>query len=151
LYGAFDEIAKRRGVFKVETIGDSYVAVVGLPEPRTNHALVMARFAKDCRDKMNRLTRELETTLGPVSILSSAHQTTTVASILTLCGCSHQGTADLALRIGLNSGPTTAGVLRGEKARFQLFGDVRSALSRSEFEFVFAAEAPGISNLISFC
>jgi Adenylate and Guanylate cyclase catalytic domain len=37
-----------------------------------------------------------------------------------------QGTSDLALRIGLNSGPTTAGVLRGEKARFQLFGDVSS-------------------------
>lgn len=35
-----------------------------------------------------------------------------------------QGTADLTLRLGLNSGPTTAGVLRGEKARFQLFGDV---------------------------
>jgi Adenylate and Guanylate cyclase catalytic domain len=35
-----------------------------------------------------------------------------------------QETSDLALRIGLNSGPTTAGVLRGEKARFQLFGDV---------------------------
>jgi hypothetical protein len=35
-----------------------------------------------------------------------------------------QGTTDLALRVGLNSGPTTAGVLRGEKARFQLFGDV---------------------------
>jgi hypothetical protein len=29
------------------------------------------------------------------------------------------------MRIGLNSGPTTGGVLRGEKARFQLFGDVR--------------------------
>jgi hypothetical protein len=28
------------------------------------------------------------------------------------------------MRIGLNSGPTTGGVLRGEKARFQLFGDV---------------------------
>jgi class 3 adenylate cyclase len=36
-----------------------------------------------------------------------------------------QGTSGLALRIGLNSGPTTAGVLRGEKSRFQLFGDVR--------------------------
>jgi class 3 adenylate cyclase len=35
-----------------------------------------------------------------------------------------KGTENLALRIGLNSGPTTAGVLRGEKARFQLFGDV---------------------------
>jgi class 3 adenylate cyclase len=40
-----------------------------------------------------------------------------------------QGTSDLALRIGLNSGPTTAGVLRGEKARFQLFGDVSSKYS----------------------
>jgi hypothetical protein len=32
LYGAFDKIANMRGVFKVETIGDSYVAVAGLPE-----------------------------------------------------------------------------------------------------------------------
>jgi hypothetical protein len=30
----------------------------------------------------------------------------------------------------LNSGPTTAGVLRGEKARFQLFGDVRYGCAR---------------------
>jgi hypothetical protein len=41
------------------------------------------------------------------------------------CYFTLQGTSDLSLRIGLNSGPTTAGVLRGEKARFQLFGDVR--------------------------
>lgn len=66
LYNAFDAIATSRGVFKVETIGDSYVAVVGLPAPRKHHAIVMARFAKDCRDKMVELTRELETTLGPV-------------------------------------------------------------------------------------
>lgn len=31
IYGAFDRIAMRRGVFKVETIGDSYIAVCGLP------------------------------------------------------------------------------------------------------------------------
>jgi hypothetical protein len=43
-----------------------------------------------------------------------------------------QGTADLALRIGLNSGPTTAGVLRGEKSRFQLFGDVRTGTVREQ-------------------
>jgi len=30
------------------------------------------------------------------------------------------GTADLALRMGVHSGPVTAGVLRGQKARFQV-------------------------------
>jgi hypothetical protein len=30
---------------------------------------------------------------------------------------------DLCIRIGLHSGPVTVGVLRGEKSRFQLFGD----------------------------
>jgi class 3 adenylate cyclase len=46
IYKAFDEIAKRRGVFKVETVGDCYVAVTGLPNPRKDHAVVMARFAE---------------------------------------------------------------------------------------------------------
>jgi class 3 adenylate cyclase len=27
------------------------------------------------------------------------------------------------MRVGMHSGPVTAGVLRGERARFQLFGD----------------------------
>ena len=29
----------------------------------------------------------------------------------------------LGMRVGLHSGPVTAGVLRGAKSRFQLFGD----------------------------
>ena len=41
IYSAFDVIARRRGVFKVETIGDSYVAVTGLPDPQRDHALIM--------------------------------------------------------------------------------------------------------------
>jgi Adenylate and Guanylate cyclase catalytic domain len=67
LYASFDEIAKKRRVFKVETIGDSYVAIVGLPSARQHHAVVMARFASDCRVKMREVTVELEKTLGPVS------------------------------------------------------------------------------------
>lgn len=34
LYGAFDQNARKMGIFKVETIGDCYVAVTGLPEPQ---------------------------------------------------------------------------------------------------------------------
>ena len=33
-----------------------------------------------------------------------------------------EGTGELALRSGMHSGDVTAGVLRGEKGRFQLFG-----------------------------
>ena len=32
-------------------------------------------------------------------------------------------TVELGMRVGLHSGPVTAGVLRGDKSRFQLFGD----------------------------
>jgi class 3 adenylate cyclase len=107
IYHEFDQIAKRRRVFKVETVGDCYVAVAGLPEPRKDHAVVMARFSRDCLYKMNGLTKSLEITLGP-------------------------DTAELGLRFGLHSGPVTAGVLRGERARFQLFGDTVNTTARIE-------------------
>jgi hypothetical protein len=98
VYQAFDRLAKKRHVFKVETIGDSYVAVTGLPEAQPNHAVIMVRFASGCMHKMATITKELEVSLGP-------------------------DTGDLGLRFGLHSGPVTAGVLRGDRARFQLFGD----------------------------
>ena len=79
VYQSFDAIAKRRKVFKVETVGDCYVAVAGLPEPRADHAVVMAKFARECLDRFNELSKKLEISLGP-------------------------DTADLAMRAGLHSG-----------------------------------------------
>ena len=60
VYHAFDTIAKRRRVFKVETVGDCYVAVTGLPEPRKDHAVVMAKFARECLYKFNELTKQAD-------------------------------------------------------------------------------------------
>ncbi|CAB9507389.1 Receptor-type guanylate cyclase gcy [Seminavis robusta] len=107
LYGEFDKIARRRNVFKVETIGDCYVAATGIPDPQPQHAVIMAKFAQECLEKIHVVTQELAGKLG-------------------------EDTMDLAMRVGVNSGSTTAGVLRGEKGRFQLFGDTVNTAARME-------------------
>jgi hypothetical protein len=40
-------------------------AVSGLPDPRKDHAVCIARFAHDILAKMGVLTKELEVQLGP--------------------------------------------------------------------------------------
>jgi class 3 adenylate cyclase len=49
-----------------------------------------------------------------------------------ICSLQKKGTADLGIRIGLHSGPITGGILRGERSRFQLFGDTINTAARME-------------------
>ena len=46
-------------------IGDCYVAVAGLPEPRRDHGPAMAVFAKEVLEKFEELVEKLEVELGP--------------------------------------------------------------------------------------
>ena len=72
-----------------------------------DHAVAMARFAQACLKEMGTVTKQLEHSLGP-------------------------DTSTLQMRFGIHSGSVTAGVLRGQRARFQLFGDTMNKASRIE-------------------
>ena len=63
----------------------------------------MAKFTRDILLMMNKVVHDLEVELGP-------------------------GTGELGMRFGMHSGAVTAGVVRGQNARFQLFGDVSARL-----------------------
>jgi class 3 adenylate cyclase len=107
VYRSFDTLARKRKVFKVETVGDCYVAASGFPEKQVDHALRMCRFGMQCVRTFSTVVTDLETRLGP-------------------------DTGDLGLRVGIHSGQVVAGVLRGDRARFQLFGDTMNTCARIE-------------------
>lgn len=106
LFWKFDEIAERQNIFKLGTIGDCYIAVTGIPDPIDDHATVLTQFAFDCRQKVEEVCAELD--------------------------AEGLDTSKLSMRFGIHSGAITAGILRGTKSRFELFGDTINTASRME-------------------
>jgi class 3 adenylate cyclase len=49
VFSRFDTLTAARGAEKIKTIGDAYMAVAGVPEPRADHAATMADLALDMR------------------------------------------------------------------------------------------------------
>ncbi|WP_354682426.1 adenylate/guanylate cyclase domain-containing protein [Cupriavidus necator] len=52
IFTDFDTIADYRGLEKIKTIGDAYMAAAGLPEPAPDHAVRAAQMALDMTDAL---------------------------------------------------------------------------------------------------
>ncbi|CAH1784662.1 unnamed protein product [Owenia fusiformis] len=103
LYTCFDAVLENFDVYKVETIGDAYMVVSGLPMRNgNNHVREIARMSL--------------TLLHKITIFKVHHRPEEV----------------LKLRIGLHSGPVCAGVVGLKMPRYCLFGDTVNTASRME-------------------
>jgi adenylate cyclase len=54
LFSALDRLAERHGLEKIKTVGDAYMVVGGLPEPRPDHAEAVAEMALAVREEVPR-------------------------------------------------------------------------------------------------
>lgn len=103
LYTCFDSIVENYDVYKVETIGDAYMVVSGLPVRNGYlHAREISRLA--------------------LALLKATYT----------FKMRHRPNEQLRLRIGLHSGPCVAGVVGLKMPRYCLFGDTVNTASRME-------------------
>ncbi|XP_044266465.1 retinal guanylyl cyclase 2 isoform X2 [Tribolium madens] len=102
LYTCFDATINAYNVYKVETIGDAYMVVGGLPVRVPDHAEQIATMALDLLHQSGRFR------------------------------ITHLPGTPLRLRIGLHTGPCCAGVVGLTMPRYCLFGDTVNTASRME-------------------
>ncbi|CAD6198460.1 unnamed protein product [Caenorhabditis auriculariae] len=103
MYSNFDAIIEEHGVYKVESIGDGYLCVSGLP----------------VRNGYAHIREIVEMSLDFMSYIKSFK-------------IPHLPRETVELRIGINSGPCVAGVVGLSMPRYCLFGDTVNTASRME-------------------
>ena len=103
LYNTFDEVIQQYDAYKVETIGDSYMVVSGIPNPNgARHVSEIATMA--------------------LHILSAVYA----------FKLEQKENLKIQIRIGINTGPVVAGVVGTKMPRYCLFGDNVNTASRME-------------------
>ncbi|MBN1935860.1 MAG: response regulator [Anaerolineae bacterium] len=56
VFSVCDQLAEKHGLEKIKTIGDAYMVVGGLPQPRIDHAQAVAEMALDMQREITALT-----------------------------------------------------------------------------------------------
>ncbi|XP_035776160.1 uncharacterized protein LOC118458097 isoform X2 [Anopheles albimanus] len=103
IYRMFDERIECYDVYKIETIGDSYMVASGLPVKNGNkHVTEIATMALDLLDAS-----------GYFSI-------------------PHKANEPVQIRCGIHTGPVVAGIVGTKMPRYCLFGDTVNTASRME-------------------
>ncbi len=59
IFSRFDALVERHDLEKIKTIGDAYMVVGGLPEPRDDHAEAIASLALDIQQEIRTISQEL--------------------------------------------------------------------------------------------
>ena len=80
LYAAFDGIADSLQLEKIRTVGDSYIAVAGLPDGRSDHALAAVQMASLMRDRVHMNNKE--SGWQPIEMRFGIHSGPVVAAVI---------------------------------------------------------------------
>jgi adenylate cyclase len=79
LFSEFDALARELGVEKIKTIGDAYMAVAGLPDPKPDHCTAIANMAFGMIDRLGRVNGHFD---WPLQMRIGIHSGPLVAGII---------------------------------------------------------------------